>query len=281
MTVPNIPRLQLGHSLREHREARGITQAELGQAFESHGPKAAAKISRIEGGKIGCSDGDLRAMCKLLKLAPEEWDELLAWNRQGSATPWWAKYKDVLLDPYLEFIAYEWSASRVTSVQTDMVFGLLQTEDYMDQLSNALPFIPRDPDVYKRVRLHRQERLLGDNPPEVEVFLLERVVRKMRFGTREMFAEQLRKLEYAAELPNVELRIISDNAPIFIPYSLDLVEVSGLDVLVSEGGHYGGVHHIDGSNLQFFNEIVRTARQYALSSEASKQLISEGIKEFS
>ena len=65
----------LGHVIRRHREAKGLTQEELGKAADYSDASAGVSISRLEGGNLAPKAGKLVAIAKKLGTT---WDSLKA-----------------------------------------------------------------------------------------------------------------------------------------------------------------------------------------------------------
>ncbi len=144
---------------------------------------------------------------------------------------WWEDYADALAPAYKEFIGLEAEAVSSLQWQADGIPGLLQTEDYARQIGIAyktvVPTIP--PSVLERslrVRMLRQERLVHEPVLRLCVILDEAVLLR-RVGDRAIMHAQLARLVEAAELPNVDVRVL--------PLSQNIGLIAGSFVIMSFG----------------------------------------------
>jgi transcriptional regulator with XRE-family HTH domain len=170
-----------------------------------------AKISRYE---LGQSSYPLDAVEKLLdfyEVTEPRRGQLLGLAVEANERGWWEEYADVLAPEFMEFIGLEAEADTVAHWQVGVVHGLLQTEDYARKLNagyqSVIPTPPRILERLVRVRMIRQELLSRDPPLRLSAILDEAVLRR-KIGDRGLMRAQLLHLAAAAEMPNVELRIM-------------------------------------------------------------------------
>jgi len=119
-------------------------------------------------------------------------------------------YHDFVSHTFAEYLDLENEASELRCYQSDIVHGLLQTEDYIRALlSDAGAVIaPADADKFVRLRLDRQQRLTGENPLALRVVLGEAAL-YTEVGGPVVLRDQLGHLvEIAESSPNIELRIM-------------------------------------------------------------------------
>ena len=98
---PTALRIALGGQLRRLRENRGVSQEAAGDAIRgSH-----AKISRLETGRTGSKERDIRDLLTLYGLTENvEYEPFLDLARRANQPGWWHRYADVLppwFDTYL------------------------------------------------------------------------------------------------------------------------------------------------------------------------------------
>ena len=88
-------------------------------------------------------------------------EQLLSLAEDATQRSWWDDYADVLAPEYLEFIGLEAEAVSIAAWHSDVVPGLLQTEDYARQISlgyqSVIPTPPSAIEQRVRVRMTRQE----------------------------------------------------------------------------------------------------------------------------
>jgi uncharacterized protein DUF5753/helix-turn-helix protein len=170
------------------------------------------KISRAESGRESLPPAEVEKLIDYYGVTDPLRGRLLELAEDAVQRGWWDDYADVLTPQYLEFIGLEQEAASCLHWQADTIPGLLQTEDYARQLNIAyedvVPTIP--PSVHERflrVRMQRQERLIRDPVLRLSVVMDEAVLLR-RIGNHALMRAQLQRLTSAAELPNIDVRIV-------------------------------------------------------------------------
>ena len=199
-------RMMLGSQLRRFREAAGITPEAAGWQIRS----SRSKISRMENGRVGFKDRDVRDLLELYGVADSQvTSAMLALAGQAQTQEWWAQFGDILPSWFEPYLGLEASASRIRSFDLQFVHGLFQTEAYARAVT-ALGLRGISPDEIDRrvaVRVKRQELLTAAKPPRVWSVMDEAALRRPVGGVRVMQA-QLRWLAEVAQLPNVTLQVV-------------------------------------------------------------------------
>ena len=199
-------RMMLGSQLRRLREAAGMTPDAAGWHIRS----SRSKISRMENGRVGFKDRDLRDLLMLYGVTdPQVISAMLALAGQAQTQEWWAQFGDILPRWFEPYLGLEASASRIRSFDAQFVHGLFQTEAYARAVT-ALGHRNVSPDEIDRwvaVRMKRQELLTAADPPRVWSIMDEAALRRPVGGVTVMRA-QLRRLAEVAELPNVTLQVV-------------------------------------------------------------------------
>ena len=133
------------------------------------------------------------------------------WPRKPASEVGWEEYSDVLAPEFMEFIGLEAEADSMATWQVGVIPGLLQTEEYARQLNAGYhSVIPTPPSVLERlvrVRMIRQNLLSSEPPLQLFVVMDESVLLR-KIGDRGLMHDQLLRLAAAADLPNVELRVM-------------------------------------------------------------------------
>jgi Domain of unknown function (DUF5753)/Helix-turn-helix domain len=204
-----VPRRQLGRYLRDLRNTAHITIAAAAKQLEW----SDAKIWRIETGQTALRSLDVQAMCDLYGAAPDLAEALKGLAKETKGRGWWHSYGDVIPESFNLFIGLEGAASQLDWYESELVPGLLQTEDYARTLIRAYNPDDDEDEVEKRVhvRLARQALLTREPSPALRVVLNEAILRRP-VGGRNMMAAQLGRLVELSELPSVSLRVMPFSA---------------------------------------------------------------------
>jgi transcriptional regulator with XRE-family HTH domain len=205
-TGSTVPRRQLGRHLRELRNRSRLTVRAAACALEW----SEAKLWRIETGQTSLRSLDVQAMCKVYG-APEDLAEgLMALAKETKARGWWHSYADVIRESLDLYLGLEESAAQLCWYTSELIPGLLQTEDYARTLIRAgLPEATEE-EIERRVhmRIVRQALLTrATAAPAVKVAFNEAVLRRP-VGGPQVMAHQLERLTEAANQPNVSVRIV-------------------------------------------------------------------------
>jgi transcriptional regulator with XRE-family HTH domain len=201
---PAALRRRLRIELRRAREEAHKTQ----QATAKDLDWSSSKVIRIEGGQVGISITDLKALLDYYGVKDEERvDELVAMARQSRKQPW-SQYRDVVSPEAATYFGLEASASIVRQWEPFVLPGLLQTEDYA--LSWLVGTGGRDEREARRVieaRVERQELLFRDRTPEL-FFLVSEAAVRLVVGDNAIMATQLERVLTLSERPDITFRIV-------------------------------------------------------------------------
>ena len=107
------------------------------------------------------------------------------------------------------YVGLEAEASSVRVYEAELVDGLLQTPDYYRAFLRAAPAAGSQEQADRKieVRLARQERLTGEDPPEYWAVLNEAVIRRV-VGGAEVMRTQLNHIADMAVLPHVNVQVL-------------------------------------------------------------------------
>jgi transcriptional regulator with XRE-family HTH domain len=275
---PAVRRRKLGAELRTLRVQARLTSGEAAARVGWH----QSKVSRIETGASGVKPPDVRSLLDaygvddpqlrrvLLILAGAE--DVLGHDH------WWHAYRGVLPPTYRDFISLESQASRMRTLETLVVPGLLQTPEYARAVTGAATEETDEDklDTLVKVRLARQDVLTSDRPLELTAVLDEAVLRR-EVGGPEVMSRQLRRLAEAARLPQVHLQVLPFRAGAHIGVTGPFVifsfsSTSDLDVVVLD--HLTSSLHLERKeDLQAYSEAFSTLQVHALTPEESLDYI--------
>ena len=199
---PTVRERRLARALRQLREAAGLTIDEVAEKLEM----SASTMSRIETAQVGVRPRDLRLLLDIYEVSEVERDQLLQIARERRQQYWWQEYRD---QPNITVAGLEADASTIWQYSSQLVPGLLQTEPYARAVLKAIRLDLKPGEIDRRfeMRIHRQELLTSEHPPDYWVVLDEAVVRRQVGGSTVM-AEQLGRLIEATRLPNVTLQVL-------------------------------------------------------------------------
>jgi transcriptional regulator with XRE-family HTH domain len=204
---PVVQRRRLRTELRRERLEAQLTQEQVAEAMDW----SLSKVIRIENGSVGISTNDLKALLRLYKVTEtERTDELVALAKAGRERSWWSGYRDVAPPALLELIGYESAAAIIRNLETSLVPGLLQTEEYARNVIMEFEG-PSHLETLVEIRMRRQELLDRADPPLLFFILDETVVRR-QIGGKAVMRRQIRRLLEAAERPNVTVEVVPFSA---------------------------------------------------------------------
>ncbi|MDQ7904504.1 helix-turn-helix transcriptional regulator [Phytohabitans sp. ZYX-F-186] len=252
---PSICRLRLRRALREARIARGFSQKDVAEAQDW----SVSKLLRIEGGAVGVSTTDLRALLELYQLRdPDLVGQLTKWAQAARRSPL-SVYRDVLSAEFLTYLNYEGSAAVLRQWEPLLVPGLLQTEGYARAIIDA--FAPEESSerIIERqieARMSRQEILRQPDAPEM-FFIVDESVLRRQVGRSDTMTKQLEYLRDQAERPHISIQILPFSAgahrnmrtPFVI---LDFKETNVEDLLFLENPRGDLLDRDDGEELALY-----------------------------
>jgi hypothetical protein len=202
---PTVRRRRLAAELRRLRGSHTGTEVSRGIGWSP------TKVSRAESGRESIPPAEVEKLLDYYGVADPLRGRLLGLAEDATQRGWWEGYADALNPEYMEFIGLEEEAASVRQWQSDVIPGLLQTEDYARQLSLAYHNVVRTtpPSVlerFLRVRMLRQQRLTHEPVLKLSVVMDEAVLLR-KVGDRDVMRTQLARLA-AADQPNVDLRVL-------------------------------------------------------------------------
>lgn len=185
---PTVRRRRLSAELRRLREASRLTAEQVGDKLGwSRG-----RLTNMEQNKWKRPDPVIiRALANLYQASPEVTEGLVLLAKQSREKGWWTRYGDVFTDAY---VGFEAEASVVSTYQTMVVHGLLQTPEYAAASTRiGRSHSPQTTDRVVQARAVRQEALDQDEPPKVWCVLDESVLLRPA-GDKQVMRDQITKL---------------------------------------------------------------------------------------
>ncbi|MGW1073018.1 helix-turn-helix domain-containing protein [Streptomyces sp. NPDC002537] len=258
-----------GRLLKHFREAAGLTQEDLGKDI----PCDRSLIARIEAG-TRIPKEDLVKRCD--ELLPTEGALHLLWAEID-----WSSQEAVYPDWFDRRIAMDAEAVSVHAYQTQVMLGLLQTEDYVRALFSR-PFGMAEGNVLEervRARLNRQHRFLNTTEPLLVAVLDESCIRNV-LHSREVMYGQCAHLLSVGQRPNIRIQVAPAHAEsldrpktslsiIRLPDRQDWVYAESL-----ERGHFSDEPDVVDKYMRAYDLL----RADCLSVSDSAELISEAME---
>ncbi|GAA4227299.1 helix-turn-helix transcriptional regulator [Actinomadura meridiana] len=203
-------RRKIGQALRRYREERNLTQEAAGRLVE----RSPASLSAYENGHRAIRPRDLRQILDHYGVGDEgERARLLELAVQGRKEGWWRDFHLSQEPVIVDVASLEEDASRIRSLETMAIPGLLQTESYTRAVFSSYSDVrdtKRDKDALA-FRMARQRILKSPSPPQV-TWILAEAVAHMLVGGAEVMKEQFRKILMGANAGRFELRVLPFSA---------------------------------------------------------------------
>ncbi|RFU40293.1 XRE family transcriptional regulator [Actinomadura logoneensis] len=147
-------------------------------------------------------------------------------------------YDHTRLGAYLD---HERKAETIEGFNSDLVFGLFQTEDYMRALFEAGGVV-EDVEAEVAKRLERQRILTRPKPPKLWMVLAQPAL-VWQVGDAAVMRGQHAHLLEISRLPNVSLRVLPVSAGwVSVPGSLSIMNSRDEEVAYFEAGRMGRVY---------------------------------------
>lgn len=168
-----------------------------------------SKVSRIELAKIAVTPADVRALLGVLDALSDEVETLVSLANEDRQPGWWRQYAEVLPPWFEGYLSLESEAARLLAYESEVVPGLLQTEEYAVEILRHSPYtqLPDEAARAAELRRTRQARLVSPDPIHLDVVINEGALRRV-VGGPEMMRDQLTSLIETTDLPNVALRVL-------------------------------------------------------------------------
>ncbi|MET8754844.1 Scr1 family TA system antitoxin-like transcriptional regulator [Streptomyces sp. NPDC004667] len=203
--APTARQRRLGSELRKIREHAGISLTDAAAQLSTD----RTTMSSIESGRFGVSSERVRTWAGHYGCPDSDYVEALAAIADERGRGWWDDYRDDLSAGALDLSELEHHAIAIRAVQIMHMPGLLQTEDYAHAVfEEAVPAL-RPPELRRRLshRMRRRDVLDRADTPSF-TFLIHEAALRMRFGSRQITANQLDYLLKQSERDNVTVRVI-------------------------------------------------------------------------
>jgi transcriptional regulator with XRE-family HTH domain len=208
-TTPVVQQRRLRAELRRAREDAGQTQKQVADELGW----SLSKVIRLETGATAVSTSDAMALFHYYKITDQDRVNDLLSVTKARPRSWWDEYSQSFEQQFLNFLAYEDSASRIRQFQALQVPGLLQTRDYALAVFEVYLEEQSRLERVLKVRMRRQQLLdrADGTPDETRFdFLLDEAVLHRLVGSDEVMIQQLIRLKELidARNPSISIRIV-------------------------------------------------------------------------
>jgi transcriptional regulator with XRE-family HTH domain len=199
---PTVRGRRLARELRRLRETQGLTLQEVADRLDW----SRATVSRLETGQTRPKPGDIADLLDLYGYPSPGRDALINLAKEAGQRGWWTAYADVFTGSY---VALEDEASQIRAWDTQLVHGLLQTEDYSRAVITAGRMLPGPTEIERRIdaRKARQALLERDEAPRVHLIVDESVLHRPIGGWPVMRAQLAALAEFAAR-PRIDIQVL-------------------------------------------------------------------------
>ena len=205
---PAAARRRLRFALRNAREAKQLTQAEIADKLEW----SVSKVNRIENGDVTISATDLRALISLLEVTDGTTvEELTSYARAARRRGWWddPQHRPHLTDALRQLIQYEAEATAIRCFQPTLIPGVLQTAEYGRAVLEFWKDLPQETRVARlALRASRNRGLFGRSGGPQYLLLLDESVVLRHVGGPAVMAAQLRFVLNMIETAKLIVRVI-------------------------------------------------------------------------
>ncbi|RZS29528.1 putative transcriptional regulator [Herbihabitans rhizosphaerae] len=193
----------VGAELRRWRERAGFGGSEIARRL-SWSP---TKVSNMERGKRGVSEADASMYLAVCRAPGVDIEDVRKFFKATEGY-WVRSHPEQLSDELRGLIAMETTATAIHSLESLVLPGLLQTEDYIRALITEGGFTRKER-IEKLVRARKDRQVLFRRyqPPMLSFFVHERVL-FMPVGGATTMNEQLLHLVLTSSQPNVSIRIV-------------------------------------------------------------------------
>ncbi|MGH3933486.1 MAG: helix-turn-helix domain-containing protein [Pseudonocardiaceae bacterium] len=263
----------LGQSLRELRDASGMTLARAGEFLQRN----AATVSRFESGEYPIRRPDLMALLDLYGVSDRrKRDGLLRLSEDVWQKGWWDGYEPDVERQFVDFVWLESRATAIRSFDPLVVTGLLQTREYAEAVITAAQWEAEPAQIARwvQLRMDRQTVLHREAPPRLTVIIDEFALRREIRGPNIMRG-QFAHLLAAGELPYVDLRILPANVGAHAGHSglFQVFTIAEPDLDVGYAESVGGAVYVEPPDSERFIRVYDRLLHSALGSAESVEFI--------
>ncbi|MFC7546714.1 helix-turn-helix domain-containing protein [Plantactinospora sp. GCM10030261] len=277
---PLLKRRRLAAVLREYRQRAGLNLDEVAENLYC----STTKISRLENAQRPANPRDVRDLCNLYGVPEDRREELMALAKASREPGWWEAYD--LSDSYVRYIGHEAAASAIRDYKSQVVNGLLQTEEYAYALTAGY-FSPVDPLVVGRLtdaRMRRQQLFFAREPLPTMHFLLDEVALHRPIGGARTMADQLRRMIELGRTPEITIQIVplaaGAHAGLETTFTILDFPDDSMPSVVNAYDIFGEVHLERPHEVEQSNQVFDRVAAMALDPPGSERLLAEVSEQY-
>ncbi|MFD9734899.1 helix-turn-helix domain-containing protein [Umezawaea sp. NPDC059074] len=199
--------MALGAKIRSVRDSGGLSQRGAAKKLGI----ANSTMSRIESGESPPSPDELVGILEVLGATEAETEEILSLASDTGGNAWLAVTLPEQQAQLAALLDFEQMATHITSVAPLLMPGLLQSSGYARAVMRAAGVPDDEVETRVAVRMGRRDILVRTQPTVLLALVGEGVLRRPIGGPR-VLAEQLDHLAKMAQLPNITVRVIPEDA---------------------------------------------------------------------
>jgi transcriptional regulator with XRE-family HTH domain len=206
---PAVARQRVRRALRTARQATPMSQGAVARRLGW----SLSKMQRIEGGEVGVSATDLRALLNVYGVDDPEMIDHLTEDARISRRQRYVtvpEYREHLTAGTRELMQFETESVAIRAYQPLIYPGLLQTPAVAESILawGSTKLSDEDRRVRFDVRMMRSQQLVGRDDGPAYLVILDESVLKRRIGGLKTTAEQLETIVQAARRPRVCIRVV-------------------------------------------------------------------------
>lgn len=274
---PSALRWLIGVELAAFRKQATLTQADVTRATGIRKPK----LSSMESGRYQQHPDEVAALLRLYGAEQRDIDRLTSLTGRSDARAWWAPWAHVVPDWIKTFVGLEGLASAEFVYEPTLIPGLLQTQEYAEELTRATGFVrPDHSDRFVSFRLARAERLAGPDPLNLRAVVGEAALR-LRVGDKTVQQGQLQRLLELAERPNITIQVVrpEDGPHAGVTGQFVVLEFEQVRSIAYSELLDGAMYIQDPDDVATYSMSAESVRDIALSPDESFALIDAMVQE--
>lgn len=240
-------------------------------------------LSKVELGRQAIKGPHVRLLCQLYGTDAGTMDNMLRLAKEANQRGWWTSYRDTVPEWFRQFVGFEGDASALWNYESEFVPGQLQTPAYVEAITRASRPNITDADLARVVQLRRerQEQFNGQQPPELNAYLNESVLRRA-VGNPATMREQLDHLISASEREHVTLRVVpfaagahAGMAASFVLMQFPEEDTPAFAYLENDRG---AVYQEDPGDVERYTVMIDQLDEVAASADDSRAMLREAAR---
>ncbi|MGC0419301.1 helix-turn-helix domain-containing protein [Embleya sp. AB8] len=277
---PTVRARTLGRELRKARETAGWS---LDQAAQALGVNKAT-ISRVELGRTGVRQRDVRALLMDYGVTDEQSIEALVMlSRHGRTQGWWRKHGEVT-EAYGDYLGLEQQSHEIRTFEAFYIPGLLQTSDYSRAVLAASVLATTDERATEltRVREERQRLLFAKTSTVTLSCVMSEAAIRTPVGGSAVMHEQLGRLLELHERPQIKIQVLpfergahAGMTGAFVIFSFPAIEE--VDIVYTENLP-GAVFFEQQEDARKYRRAFESLSADALSPKESIEIIADAMR---